>query len=177
VLALHGSLGASSGSLPGRDPFSLGGIPRPDLASLVSSALGGAFPEQTDQLRGYPSGAFGGPTLVSTTAELRFPMFAPQLGHSTWPLFLRRVHGALFLDSGAVFYTRDGSMGRRLGNLEALRFGAGGELRLEVVLGYQLLADVRLGVARGLGPLLSPSPKPPDPLAETQVYLTVGQSF
>ena len=177
VLALHGSLGASSGSLPGRDPFSLGGIPRPDLASLVSSALGGAFPAQADQLRGYPSGAFAGPTLVSTTAELRFPMFAPQVGHSTWPLFLRRVHGALFLDSGAVFYTRDGAMGRRLGNLERLRFGAGGELRLEVVLGYQLLADVRLGVARGLGPLLSPSPKPPDPLAETQVYLTVGQSF
>ncbi len=177
VLALHGSLGLSSGSLPGRDPFSLGGIPRPDLMSLVNSALGGAFPAQADELRGYPSGAFAGPTLVSTTTELRFPMFAPQLGHSTWPLFLRRVHGALFLDAGAAFYTRDGAMGRRLGNLERLRFGAGGELRLEVLLGYQLIADVRLGVARGLGPLLSSSPKPPDPLAETQVYLTVGESF
>jgi hypothetical protein len=45
-----------------------------------------------------------------------------------------------------------------------------------VVLGYYLRTDVRLGVARGLGQLLA-SPRPPDPLAGTQVYFTVGESF
>jgi hypothetical protein len=177
VLALHGSLGGSSGTLAGRQPFSIGGLSPPDVATVVAGALGGGFPAQADELRGYPLGAFSGPTLVSATAELRFPLFAPEVGYTTWPLLLRRLHGALFLDSGAAFGTRDGTMGRRLGNLEALRFGAGGELRLEVVLGYHLRTDVRLGLARGLGPLLAPSPKPPDPLQETQVYLVIGDSF
>jgi Tol biopolymer transport system component len=177
VLALHGSLGGSSGRLAGRQPFSLGGIPPPDVSGLVSGALGAGFPAQANQLRGYPSGAFEGATLVSTTAEIRFPLLAPQVGWSTWPLFLRRLHGAAFLDAGAAFGTRDGSMGRRLGDLDLLRFGAGAELRLEVVLGYYLRTDVRLGLARGLGPILAPSPRPPDPLRETQVYLTVGESF
>jgi len=177
VLALHGSLGGSSGRLAGREPFGLGGVATADLLSLVQGLAGGGFPAQADQLRGYPAGAFAGPTLVSSSAELRFPLFAPLRGYSAWPLFLRRLHGALFVDAGAVFGARDGSMGRRLGSADLLRFGAGGELRLEVVLGFYLRTDLRLGVARGLGPLLAPSPRPPDPLATTQVYLGLGESF
>jgi len=177
VLALRGSLGASSGTLAGRQPFSLGGVSAPDLSTIVAGAVGGGFPNLTDELRGYPSGAFEGPTLVSTTTEIRFPLAAPQAGFSTWPVFLRRLHGALFLDAGAVFGTRDGSMGRRLGALDLLRFGAGAELRLEVVLGYYLRTDLRLGFARGLGPILARAPRPADPLQETQFYLTVGEAF
>ena len=177
VLALRGTLGGSSGALAGRQPFSLGGVSAPDLAGIVAGALGGGFPNLADELRGYPPGAFEGPTLVSTTTELRFPLLAPQAGFSTWPVFLRRLHGAIFLDGGAAFGTRDGSMGRRLGALDLLRFGAGAELRLEVVLGYYLRTDVRLGFARGLGPLLARAPRPADPLQETQLYLTVGEAF
>jgi len=177
VLALHGSLGGSSGRLAGREPFGLGGVSTADLLGLVQGLAGGGFPVQADQLRGYPAGAFSGPTLVSTSAELRFPLFSTLRGYSTWPLFLRRLHGAVFVDAGAVFGARDGSMGRRLGSADLLRFGAGGELRLEVVLGYYLRTDLRLGVARGLGPLLAASPRPADPLATTQVYLGLGESF
>jgi Tol biopolymer transport system component len=177
VLALHGSLGGSTGTLAGRQPFRLGGLSPPDVSALAAGALGGGFPNQADELRGYPVGAFEGATLVSATSELRFPLFAPLAGISTWPLFLRRMHGAVFLDAGAVFGARDGSMGRRLGGLDALRFGAGAELRFEVVLGYHLSTDLRLGYARGLGPLLAKPPRPADPLQETQVYLTVGESF
>jgi len=177
VLALHGSLGGSSGQLAGRQPFSLGGVATADLLGLVQGLAGGGFPSQADQLRGYPTGAFSGPTLVSTSAELRFPLFSTLRGYSTWPLFLRRLHGALFVDAGAVFGARDGAMGRRLGSADLLRFGAGGELRLEVVLAYYLRTDLRLGVARGLGPLLAASPRPADPLATTQVYLGLGESF
>jgi len=177
VLALHASLGASTGTIAGRQPFSIGGIPGPDLATIVAGALGGGFPAQTDQLRGYPQGVFSGTTLASGTAELRFPLLAPSLGYSTWPLLLRRLHGALFLDAGGAFRQGDGEQGRRLGDLRRLRFGAGAELRLEVVLGYQLRTDLRLGVARGLGPLLAPSPKPADPFARTEVYFTLGEAF
>ncbi|HEY7725789.1 MAG TPA: BamA/TamA family outer membrane protein [Anaeromyxobacteraceae bacterium] len=176
VLALHGSLGASSGTFARRLPFSLGGVAPPDVAAIAAGALGGGFPTLADELRGYPSGAFAGSSLAAGTAELRFPLLAPQLGHSAWPLLLRRLHGALFLDAGGAFRARDGAAGRRLGDAESLRFGAGVELRLEVVLGYYLRTDVRLGVARGLGQLLA-SPRPPDPLAETQVYFTIGESF
>jgi len=177
VLALHASVGAATGTIAGRQPFSIGGLPGPDLAALVAGALGGGFPAQADQLRGYPQGAFSGTTLASGTVELRFPILAPSLGHSTWPVLARRLHGALFLDAGGAFRQADGAQGRRLGDLRRLRFGAGAELRLEVVLGYQLRTDLRLGLARGLGPLLAPSPRPSDPLARTEVYFTLGEAF
>ena len=84
------------------------------------------------------------------TVELRFPIFAPELGHSTWPLFLRRVHAAVFADVGEAFVqgTERGYAGPDF-HWERLRVGAGAELRLETALAYWILTDVRLGVARG----------------------------
>jgi len=177
VLALHASVGAATGKLAGRQPFSLGGMPPPELADLAASALGGGTASQADQLRGYPLDAFSGSTLLSTTAELRVPLLAPSLGHSTWPAMLRRVSGALFLDGGGVFRPVDAGDGRWLGDVRRLRFGAGAEVRLELFLGYRLQVDLRLGVARGLGPLLASSPRPSDPLATTQFYAAVGEPF
>ena len=64
---------------------------------------------------------------------------------------------------------------------DELRFGTGAELRLEVVLGYYIRTDVRIGVARALGALLDGGRAadreigiPDDPAV---VYLTVGSSF
>ncbi len=176
VLAARLGAGLAAGTLGGRMPFSLGGIPPPTLADLL---LGVGSPP--DQLRGYPDGALAGTVLLDGNLELRFPLVAPQLGHATWPVWLRRIHGAIFLDAGTAYLpAEDGGPGVGLRGLSSLRFGTGAELRLEVVLGYYLRTDVRLGVARGLGPLLAPwrNGKPaPDPLAETQVYVTVGPSF
>jgi hypothetical protein len=172
VLALHLAWGASQGDFGGQLPFSLGGVPPPDLVALALQAVGvgvaGALP---DQLRGYPAGAFAGSHLAAGTLELRFPIAAPQWGYSTWPAFLRRISGAAFLDAGIAWVPRAATPW-----WQRVRFGAGLELVAQIVLGFYVPLDLRFGVARGLGPLLAPG-QPADPLAGTEVYLTVGQSF
>ncbi len=172
VLALHLAAGTSQGSLGGQYPFSLGGVPPPDVTQLLLSALGfataGALP---NQLRGYPSGVFAGTHLASGTLELRFPIAAPQWGIATWPVYLRRISGALFVDSGVAWTPLAG-----VDWWQRLRLGVGGELRVDLVLGFYLPVVVRIGVGQGLGAPLLPG-RPPDPYAETEFYVTLGDSF
>jgi outer membrane protein assembly factor BamA len=172
VLAFHLAYGTSQGDFGGQYPFSLGGVPSPDVTAMLLTALGFATAgAQPNQLRGYPSGLFTGSHLVSGTAELRFPIWDPQWGISTWPIYLRRLYGGVFLDSGIAWVpVRDYQWWQRL------RFGAGVELRVQLVVGFYVPFDVRVGVARGLGAWLAPG-HPSDPYAVTQVYVTLGQSF
>jgi hypothetical protein len=178
VLALRAAGGVADGSLGFRVPFELGGLSEPDVLSF----LPGSVVDPSDELRGYPSGALGGTGFVLGNLELRLPIAAPTRGRSTWPLFLRRVHGAAFLDAGDAF-DLPGELpfaGHRL-DAEELRFGAGAELRLEVALGYHILTDVRIGVARALGALLGRG-RAADreigiPDEAVRFYLTAGASF
>ncbi len=170
--------GVAHGSLGGRAPYRLGGLALDEVggATTTAFALGG-----TDSLRGYRTGELQGNGFVLANAELRFPLFRPELGHTTWPVFLRRVHGALFLDAGDAFQVGDSPQtGAHTLALDTLQFGAGGELRLELFLGYSLPIELRLGVAQGLGRLLAGwqggSP-PSDPRTTTQLYVTAGPSF
>jgi Tol biopolymer transport system component len=177
VLGLHLSAGAATQAFPGTTPFTLGGIPPPDLTGVVLATVGlGSFGALPDQLRGYPSGLLGGTRLLSGSAEVRFPILAPELGYSTWPAMLRRVSGAAFLDAGSAWTPREDPAAPPQSWYQRLRFGTGAEARFETVLGYHLVLELRLGVARGLGKLLA-RPRPPDPWAETVVYFTAGQSF
>ena len=102
---------------------------------------------------------------------MRFPIAAPQWGYSTWPFFLRRISGALFLDAGNAWVPLDG-----IPWWQRIRFGTGAEVSVELVLGFYLPVLLRVGVGQGLGRLLDPSTSP-DPYAETQVYVTLGESF
>jgi hypothetical protein len=174
VLATRLSGAIGHGSLGGSPPFSLGGLPSTDLLSLTP--LQSFSP--SDQLRGYPAGLFAGNGTLSASVELRFPLFAPELGRSTWPIFLRRVHGAIFADLGEAFVqgTERGYSGPDF-HWKRLRVGAGTELRLETALAYWILTDLRLGVARGLGkPLAGIGPRE-DPYAIWQWYVVLGPSF
>jgi Tol biopolymer transport system component len=174
VLATRASLGVARGTLGGRQPFTLGGPAGEDPVSLALAAfLGPIVPG--DVLRGYPSGALAGSTLENGSLELRFPLAVLERGYRAWPVQLRRLHGALFLDAGQLVPAPP-SGGAPFGALGDLHFGAGGELRAEVVLGYALRTDLRLGLARGLGQLLRTG-RPSDPDAVTQLYLTLGPSF
>lgn len=174
VLATRLSGAIGHGSLGGSPPYSLGGLPPTDLMSLTP--LQSFSP--SDQLRGYPTGLFGGNGTVSASFELRFPIFAPELGYSTWPVFLRRVHGAIFADLGEAFVqgTERGYAGPDF-HWKRLRAGAGAELRLETALAYWLLTDIRLGVARGLGKPLGGLSPTQDPWAIWQWYVVLGPSF
>ena len=174
VIALRGAGGVADGTIGGRAPFELGG---PSALAL----LPGAIAAPNDQLRGYPRGALGGTGYVLGNLELRFPLASPTRGRSTWPLFLRRVHGAVFLDGGDAF-DLPGEVtlaGHRLA-ADELRFGTGAELRLEVVLGYYLRTDVRIGVAQPLGALLGRGRAADRAIGLDDgpvVYLTAGPSF
>ena len=169
---LSGALGR--GSLGGSPPFSLGGLTQPNVIDLF---LLQTF-SPSDQLRGYPAGALAGNGIALLNLELRFPILEPEAGHATWPLFLRRVNGAVFVDAGEAFVagTERGYAGRGF-NWDRLRVGAGAELRLETVIAYWLVTDLRLGVARGLGRPFGHLSPGQDPLAEWQVYATYGPSF
>jgi outer membrane protein assembly factor BamA len=137
VLALRGSFGIARGDLSNRHDFFLGGLEQADLRSLL-----GLAPAPLRVLRGFGRDAFHGTEYALATAEYRFPIIDVQAGPWTLPVYLRRLHGAVYTDVGDAF-----TPGRADFHLHA---GAGGELRAEVVLGWVLPADVRLGCARGL---------------------------
>lgn len=173
ALALRLSGGLADGSIGGRAPFELGGASEPDLASLLLLVpTAGA-----DELRGYPTGWLEGTGFALANLELRLPIAAPERGHSTWPAFLRRVHAALFADLGDTF-DLPGELRFAGHPFEAreLRLGAGGELRLEVVLGYSLVADIRLGIAHAFGRVFrgEAQERGADRISG---YLTLGQGF
>jgi hypothetical protein len=178
VLALRVAGGLADGTIGGRAPFTLGGATVPDAASLLPGTVG----VTANQLRGYPTGAFGGTGYVSGNVELRFPLAEPDRGRSTWPIFLQRLHGAVFLDVGETF-DRPGELpiaGHPL-SADELRFSAGAELRVEVALFYFLRTDIRLGVARPLGALLGAG-RAADVerglvLPDLVGYLSLGSSF
>jgi Omp85 superfamily domain/WD40-like Beta Propeller Repeat len=177
VVALRLAGGLAHGSIGLNAPFSLGGVTQLDTSALVP----GSIVVGADQLRGYEGGAFGGTGFVLGNLELRIPFGAPLLGRSTWPLFLRRVHGAVFADAGDAF-DRPGELhfaGHPFGWKE-LRFSAGVELRLEIVLAYELTTDLRIGVAQPFGALLG-SGRAADRVFglddRTTLYVVLGPSF
>jgi hypothetical protein len=178
VLALRLAGGVADGTIGGRAPFTLGGIPQADLLTL----LPGTVVASSNQLRGYPAGVFGGTGFALGNLELRFPLAATTRGYSTWPVFLRRLHAAAFLDVGDAFdLPGQVIIAGHPASFDQLRFSAGAELRTELVLGYYLRTDVRFGVAAPLGALLGDGRA-----ADTAIglelpavvfYVAIGSSF
>jgi Tol biopolymer transport system component len=181
VLAARLSGGVARGTIGGRAPYSIGGVAQQDATSILQSALlGGAPSAGADQLRGYRPDTALGNAYALANLELRFPLGAPELGFSTLPAFLRRLHGAVFLDGGDAFSRSDVPFSSEPFRWDRVRFGAGAELRLEAFLAYYIPLEVRLGFARGVGRLLAyrTGRSVADPDAEPhQIYLVVGQAF
>ncbi|MFY3745240.1 BamA/TamA family outer membrane protein, partial [Anaeromyxobacter sp. Red801] len=173
VLALRLAGGVAEGSIGGRAPYELGGTATVDPVAVVMQTAGVA----PDQLRGYPYGWLAGSAFALGNLELRFPLLAPVRGYSTWPVFLRRVHGTVFVDAGDAFdLPGELPFAGHTFSWRELRFAAGAELRAELVLGYWLRTDLRLGLARGFGRVLDGQWSEPgvDPVT---AYVTVGESF
>jgi hypothetical protein len=139
VLAARLAAGGAVGDLGLRPVFALGGISLHDpVMQLVDDSRTGA-----GYLRGYPPGAFGGNSYALLNLEYRLPLANLDRGFDTLPLYLRRIHARVFTDVGAV---GDGA------NLRALKPSLGAELQLELLLGYFVGTNLRLGYARGLAP-------------------------
>lgn len=136
VLALSYRGGISTGQR--RDAFELGGFAQQDVAR----ALFLNRPQCCQFLRGYAPTSLVGSRFHAATAEFRTPLLWIERGYQTFPVYLRRLHGAAFVDVGDAF---DGDFHAR-----NLRWGAGGELRLTLKLAYEIDSQLFLGVARGL---------------------------
>lgn len=173
VLALRVGGGVAHGSIGTRAPYRLGGAATADPLSLVL----GTAAAPSDQLRGYPFGWLEGTGFAAGSLELRFPVATPAWGHSTWPVFLRRLHGAVFADLGDAFdLPGELPFAGHAFEARSLRLGAGAELRAEVVLGYWLPTDVHLGLAHAFGRVFRGEARDGS-VDDVAVYLTVGPSF
>jgi hypothetical protein len=181
VLAARLSGGVARGTIGGQAPYSVGGVGQPNVIALAESLLlGGAPTTGADQLRGYVTDAALGNAFALTTLELRFPLLAPELGWSTLPAFLRRIHAAVFLDAGDAFARSPVPFPSQPFQWDRVKFGAGAELRFELFAAYYIPLELRLGFARGLGTLLGYFTGGPvaDPTAlRYSVYVGLGPTF
>ena len=113
------------------------------------------------RLRGYADHRIIGQDAAVASIEWRFPLARIQRNWHTYPLGLRDLHGALFVDSGRVW--------RPVGAAEEGRSytGIGMQFTTELMFAYQGLLPLTLGVAKGLD----------DELGERRAYLRLGISF
>lgn len=109
-------------------------------------------------LRGYPPREFRGQRMALASLEYRFPLLNIERGIRTWPLFLRRLHGTLFADSGNAWdrHTR----------IKDFKTGVGGEIKLDMKVAYHGRLPLRVGVAYGL-----------DDQGELTVYFATDHAF
>ena len=152
TLATRTAGAIAAGSYPERSPYYVGGydLERTSLVDTVTSGIyNGAF-----VLRGYPASAYAGSEYLQQTFEYRAPIWKPDHGISTLPVFLRRFDAALFLDWGGAFSKLDPGQFAVFSNgalLDSKQFhtAVGGEIWIGTTLGYVLPTQFRLGYARG----------------------------
>ena len=134
------------GDLSERHLFELGGF---NAGNPIQSILN-PVSAPVRILRGFVSDAFAGEAYVLGNFEYRLPLLDVETGAWTLPLYLRRLHASVFTDVGDAWMPFDDGPFRATSAPFHLHAGAGAELRAEVVLGYVLPTDVRVGCAHGL---------------------------
>ncbi len=152
TLAARTSGAIAAGSYPERAPYYVGGydLERTSLLDTVTSGIyNGAF-----VLRGYPASSYSGSEYLLQTFEYRAPLWKPDRGLSTLPVYLRRFDANLFLDWGGAFSKLVPSQFALFSQgalLDSRQFhtAVGGELWVGTTLGYGLPTQFRLGYARG----------------------------
>jgi hypothetical protein len=136
----------------------------PGLTSSLygKTTIGGNYANSLVQrafvMRGYGTGVFIGRYMVATTAEYRFPLAYTYRGFGTWPLFVKRLHGAVFTDA----LTLDGlSYGFDIGNYRRERLGkfflgSGVELKADATVFYHLPIQLIFGAYYGSDRTVNP---------------------
>lgn len=151
-VALRSSGGISGGDYPRGGRYFVGGYDLENTSfidTVTTGVFNGAF-----VLRGYAPRSYAGRSYVLETAEYRFPIWFPDHGLSTLPIFLRRLDGNLFVDFGGAFDRLD------MHAFEAFHDGAllyspqlstaiGAELWTGLTLGWAGATQLRLGYAYG----------------------------
>jgi hypothetical protein len=154
TLALRASGAVSAGSYARRGLYFVGGYDTENtniFDLVISGVYDGAF-----VLRGYPPGAYAGSEFLLTTMEYRAPIWSPNWGPSTLPVFLRRIDAAAFIDYGGAFDELDLEKttffeGGDLLHIPGLHGSAGLEIWLGLTLAYRVDMNLKLGYAYGFG--------------------------
>ena len=92
------------------------------------------------------------------SAEWRFPLRRFEYGFMSPPFGVHQIHGNVFVNAGEAWFAGTPK--------ESLRRGAGAELHTDIVLGYWIEVDVRVGYAHGF-----------DTGGENQLYLGIGAAY
>jgi hypothetical protein len=134
VLAARLAGASSSGEREVRRRFRLGGTD--------GNATAGAFGNDgVSLLRGFQNDVFAGERVALANLEARLPLARVQRGWGTWPVFLRTVHGAAFLDIGHAWSSSPRWADRKI--------AYGGELSADLVFGFGLPLTLTGGLAWG----------------------------
>jgi hypothetical protein len=163
TMAVRTAGGVSAGNYPRGGSYSVGGYDL-DNNSLPGTLLSGAF-NGSFALRGYPPRAYSGASYFLQNVEYRLPIWNPDHGISSLPLFLRRLDGNLFWDYGGAF---DDFNFHRLAFFHSgsilyapqLHTSVGGEIWLSTTIGYQLNVQFRVGYAHGFSREAYPGGQP-----------------
>jgi Tol biopolymer transport system component len=130
---------------------------------LGRSTVGGNYQNGIIQdafvMRGYQSGVFLGTSMLTGTAEYRFPLAKSYRSMGTTPLFLKRWHAALFLDAitlDGVAYRQDLNAYQRE-SLGTVHLGTGAELKLDTTVFYFVPLQVIVGAYYGVDRTLNPN--------------------
>lgn len=113
-----------------------------EFSAAGSGPQGGGFGLGIDAvglLRGFDQDDLSGRSVAVANLDYRFPIAWPQRGLGTWPIFLRSLHGALFVDAARAW---DG----RFESADARR-SLGGELSFDLVFLGSFPATVAAGAA------------------------------
>ncbi len=121
-----------------------GGMAEGERVPQQAFQLGGiTTPLNPFGLRGYESRFATGDYIATGTLEYRFPAWYFLRGFGTKPIFLDRVHGALFIEAGEVW-----EKGKSFRD-DRIKGSAGTEIRFDMTLGYWLKITPTVGYARG----------------------------
>ena len=119
----------SEGDHTAQQAFQIGGVP---------------YGQNRYPLRGFPSNFDKGNHVVTYTLEYRFPLWYVFKGWNTKPVFIDRLHVALFADTGNAWGSEKDF------ELNDFSAGIGAEARMNTVLGYKVRITPALGLAHGL---------------------------
>ncbi len=150
VLALRAGGGSTWGEPRFERSFAVGGYPDASLFDIVRT--------NDAVLRGYPDNAFTGRRYATFNAEYRFPLFSPQRGWRSAPLFLRHFRGSVFFDAANAW---SGGF-----DVSEVKTAAGMALGLDSAIGFVLPLRAELSLAHGFAER-----------GDTRVYFKFGFAF
>jgi Tol biopolymer transport system component len=146
-------------------PFRLGGVDEGFVLGSPGNSIGmpttQIFNKRDYALRGYKEGISQliGRRMSLAELEWRFPIAMIERGFMSPPVGIHNIHGKVFYNVGDAWQDEFAS--------SDLLQGAGVEFNTEIVIGYMLLLDLRVGYAHGFD----------ETLGVDQVYVSVGGTF